>query len=83
MKAALDDPTTEGEPAISYFRSNTTIRTDRYRLIVHSGKKGETSYELYDHQSEAGESVNIADKEPETVKKLEAQMRLLIEKGAF
>ena len=58
-----------GSNAVSYRGANTTIRNGRYRLIVHN-KKGDVSYELYDHDSKDGETVNIADKEPEIVKGL-------------
>ena len=74
LMAMIKDPQAKGDHAISYRHSNATIRTDQYRLIVHN-KKGKVSYELYDHQSEEGETKNIAESEPETVKKLETMLQ--------
>lgn len=70
----LKDPSVAGDPAVSYRGSNTTIRTDRHRLIVHN-KKGEFAYELYDHQNEAGETENLADNQPDTVKQLHSLLK--------
>lgn len=60
-----------GRPAISYFRKGTaTIRTDRYRLILHPDHA-----ELYDHSTAAGETVNIAAEYPEVVAELTALLK--------
>ena len=66
------DPVAKGRPAISYRKNMTSIRTERYRMIVHGD--GEF-FELYDHDSQAGESKNIAESNPELVSKLREQMK--------
>ncbi|NNC88459.1 MAG: sulfatase [Akkermansiaceae bacterium] len=66
----LESPRAAGHPAISYSGNAETIRTDRYRLIAH--KKGHV--ELYDHESDAGETKNIADEHPGVVQELRAQL---------
>ena len=55
-----------GRPAISYFRSARTIRTDRFRLIAH--QNGDV--ELYDHDSTDGETRNLAEELPDQVEQL-------------
>lgn len=52
--------------AISYQPRAETIRSDRFRLIVHQNGHRE----LYDHAA-AGETVNVADQHPEWVRELE------------
>ncbi|MDF1824248.1 MAG: sulfatase [Verrucomicrobiales bacterium] len=55
-----------GRPAISYFKKNTsTIRTEQYRMILH-----EKHVELYDHSTDAGETLNVAEENPGVVAKL-------------
>jgi len=61
----LRDPTAPGHVAISYQNKRETIRTSRYRLIRHNGKNGGPYIELYDHESKAGETKNIAQALPE------------------
>lgn len=67
----IHNPKAKGHPAFAYRSSVQTIRTERYRLIAHK-KKGHR--ELYDHKSTAKETKNIADENPELVKKLVAQI---------
>lgn len=67
----LRDPQQPGHAAISYNGSAQTIRNDRYRLVAH--KNGHV--ELYDHQSTAGETVNIADANPAVVKQLKQHLQ--------
>ncbi|MEP4079557.1 sulfatase [Haloferula sp.] len=54
------------------------MRTDRYRLIHWKDTRIKESTplftELYDHQSDPGETTNIADANPELVAKLSAQL---------
>ena len=56
-----------------------TMRTDRYRLVVWQDRRDRTSpplfLELYDHQTDPAETVNIATTHPETVEKLLMQFR--------
>jgi len=70
LRSQLEDPSAAGHPAISYRGGAKTIRTENHRLIVH--RKGEL--ELYDHRSPAGETENVAEKFPEVVAKLKAQL---------
>ena len=66
LKPYIEDVSALGHPAISYARKGKTIRTDRYRLIVHN--KG--SVELYDHSTEQAETENVAAQKPEVVAEL-------------
>ena len=47
-------------------RNQHTVRTDTHRLILH--KDGYT--ELYDHTTEAGETVNVSEDQPDQAKAL-------------
>ncbi|TWU65073.1 Choline-sulfatase [Crateriforma conspicua] len=64
-----DDDQTTGT-AVSYTKA-TTIRSDRFRLILHPSGH----VELYDHASGDGETVNVAQSHPDVVKKLTRQMQ--------
>ncbi len=66
----LQDPSAGDGIAISYWRNTETIRTSRYRLIRHQREEGPPAYELYDHDSAEGGTVNIAEAYPKIVKKL-------------
>ena len=66
LKPYLDDVTSMGHAAISYSKKARTIRTDRYRLIVH----GKGAVELYDHNSPDSETRNIADQHQDLVRDL-------------
>ncbi len=54
------EPATE-QTAVSYFKQARSLRTDRYRLIVHR----DGHRELYDHDRQSGETENIALQSPE------------------
>ncbi len=66
----LSDPARNEGSAFSYWQGKQSIRTPQYRLIRHPGKGKPDRFELYDHDSKAGETQNIADAKPELVKKL-------------
>lgn len=66
----LEDPKTSGHSAVGYRKGGQTIRTDRYRLIVHHSG----AMELYDHQSPEKETKNLADQKPEVVKMLNRKL---------
>ena len=55
-----------------------TMRTDRYRLVVwrdHRDPAAKPVYvELYDHQTDPHETVNVADNHPDVVRRLNAVM---------
>ena len=55
-----------------------TMRTERYRLVVWRDHRGVDDapvfIELYDHQSDPDETVNIASRDPELVERLTAQL---------
>lgn len=55
--------------AYSYFNHGITMRTDRYRLTRYF-RKQEPTVELYDHQADPYENINIAAEHPDIVKKL-------------
>ncbi len=67
----LKDPAATGRPALSYYKTAKSLRTDTHRLILHAD--GQT--ELYDHRSDPGETRNIAESEPRLVRDLEAEIR--------
>ena len=71
LQSLLDDPAAEGHPALSYFKQAKTIRTNRYRLILHDDGYSE----LYDHDSPEAETNNIAPENPEVVERLSKQLR--------
>lgn len=71
LKQCIEDVSAIGHPAISYARKGRTIRTDRYRLIVHN--KG--NVELYDHSTEQAETENVAAQKPGIV----AELKQLLE----
>ena len=71
LKPYLDDVSAKGHSAISYGRKGKTIRTDRYRLIVH----GKGTVELYDHDTEQAETKNIASQKPDVVAELKEQLK--------
>jgi len=69
LRPQLADPESPGRPAYGYFRKdNQTVRTGRYRLIRH----GDGYVELYDHESEEGETRNVAEENPDVVSRLGA-----------
>jgi iduronate 2-sulfatase len=78
----LDDPMKSWKSAaFSQYprgkRMGYAMRTNRYRLVAWLGPgKGEKEYELYDHRSDPGETVNVAGR-PENaalLKELTAQL---------
>lgn len=75
----IKEPTaTVKDAAIGRFGSGDTIRTDRYRFTQYSDKKGQpTARMLYDHQTDAGENVNIAERpeNAELVRQLTSQLK--------
>ena len=70
LRPQLENPATAGRPAFSYFKGNRTIRTRDYRLIEHGRGADLGKYELYDHRSTSGETLNIAEENREIVTKL-------------
>ena len=68
--ALLDDPNLKQENvAYSYFRRGITMRTDRYRLTKYFRDEGPL-IELYDHDNDPFESINIAADYPDIVNEL-------------
>jgi iduronate 2-sulfatase len=66
LAVQLADPDAPGHEAYGYGRNAKTIRTDSHRMTLH--KDG--YIELYDHQSEARETKNVADQNSELCQKL-------------
>lgn len=60
--------------AVSYAKAKT-VRTDRFRLVQHT--KGQV--ELYDHQGDAKETVNVAEQFPDVVLALQQQLNQRLE----
>jgi iduronate 2-sulfatase len=70
LRPILGDANWPGHVAVSYTSKASTIRNDRYRLVVHEG--GE--FELYDHKSDEKETRNIASDRRDLVKTLRNQL---------
>ena len=71
----LEDPARPGKNgAFGYWRNRTTLRTDRYRITEYSGDE-DPAVELFDHQNDPLETVNVAAEHPEIVEKLLAQLK--------
>lgn len=65
------------DQAISYFRKARSVRDARFRLIEHD----DGYIELYDHQSAAGETRNVAAEYPDDVQRLREVLRKKLGKG--
>jgi len=66
----LKNPQAPGkEAAYGYFRKGISARTKRYRLTRYF-RDAEPVMELYDHQTDPNETVNIAQQNPELVESL-------------
>jgi iduronate 2-sulfatase len=70
LKPILDSPNTQGHDAFAYYGKAETIRTSKHRLILHN----DGFIELYDHNSQAKETLNLADQNPKLVKELKAKL---------
>lgn len=70
LKSILKNYNKKGHTAIGYNSIGNTIRTQKYRLVVH--KKG--GYELYDHVLDPLEKNNIAKENLEIVTKLKREL---------
>ncbi len=57
------------EASYGYFSNGITVRTGRYRLTKYFRNKQPT-IELYDHQTDPNENINIAGNHPEIIKDL-------------
>jgi len=70
----LQDPSRPGKSgAFGYWRGRRTLRTDRYRITRYSGGE-QPAVELFDHQNDPLETVNVAASHPEVVNELLAQL---------
>lgn len=67
----LHDPQVAGRPAISYSGRASTVRTARHRLILHR----DAYVELYDHDSAAAETKNVAASQPDVVRALSTMLK--------
>lgn len=61
LRPILESPDAPGHAAFSYTGSARSIRTETHRLIVHR----DGYLELYDERTEEGETVNLADAQPD------------------
>ncbi len=57
------------EASYGYFRNGISLRTAKYRFTKYF-REQEPTIELYDHQSDPNETINIAGEHPEIVKKI-------------
>ncbi|MEP4078130.1 sulfatase [Haloferula sp.] len=70
LVADLEGKPTRTDSALSYWNGHNTLRTERYRIIVHKNDY----IELYDHQSAEAESKNIASEQPSVVAQLKKEL---------
>ena len=70
LQPLLKNPNGAGHSTLSYFKRANSLRTDRYRLVLHNTGQ----VELYDHSSPKKETVNIASAHPDVVAKLKAEL---------
>jgi len=78
LRALLENPTaTSSRPAHAFWTGGRrSIRTDRWRLIVHPGENSaEIATELFDYQTDPDETRNHADTRPDIVAELRTQLR--------
>jgi len=85
LRPLLDDPSAPWKAgAISQYRMGgnfgTALRTDRHRYVEWVDKKGEPAgRELYDHEADPGENVNVLESAPESlVSDLAAALRATV-----
>ncbi len=72
ITSLLQNPGHPGKDgAYGYWRGRRTLRTDQYRFTRYDA--GGT--ELFDHQTDPYETVNVADRHPEVVAELEIQLK--------
>ena len=67
----LNNPQADGHAAFGFKKNATTIRTDRYRMVLHT--TGEI--ELYDHRSVEKEQLNIAAQNLSIVRRLKQKIK--------
>lgn len=77
LRPQLNDPeTTRDKPAFGFWRKGQrTVRTDRWRLVVHPEQRqedGTPGFELFDYQNDPHEAENLATKKPQVVARLRA-----------
>ena len=80
LAAVLSDPAAQPrDGALTRHRDGYTLRTDRYRY-TEWGPQGRNGAELYDHQSDPAEMVNLAGKpkQKQTITKLAQQLHARI-----
>jgi iduronate 2-sulfatase len=82
VSATLRDPAAPTKDAIFHVfprgrRLGLAVRTPRYRLVAWTPREGSARrviYELYDYESDADETRNLATQEPEVVEQLNAML---------
>lgn len=62
--------------AFSYFKNGISMRTERYRLVKYF-REAEPTVELYDHQNDPMETINVAGDHPDII----TELMPLLEKG--
>lgn len=75
----MKDPQAEWKSsAVGRYRNGDTIRTDRFRFSEYTNAAGrQLSRMLYDHESDPGENVNVAETHKEVVADLTEQLHEL------
>ncbi len=70
IKPIIEDPKAQvRDDVYSYWRSQMSIKTDRYRFSLRE-VNGKRIVMLFDHKNDPNETVNIADKNPKIVEQL-------------
>lgn len=66
----LEHPEAPGRAAVGYRRDAETLRTERFRLVRHLRDGATAEVELYDHGTDPGETLNVADVRADVVAEL-------------
>jgi arylsulfatase A-like enzyme len=65
----LEDPSHPGKDgAFGYWNGRRTLRTERYRITQY--ESDEPRFELFDHETDPFETVNVAGENPDMVEEL-------------
>ena len=77
LRPMIDDPGHAGkDAAFGYWRGRMTMRTERYRIVKFSDPGDGPEYELFDHQTDPYETVNVAADHADVIASLRSKLGL-------